>query len=638
MSTLSEQSESDRADVGMLQTKHRFNNHLFFAYVVGSLAAVVYLPTLVPQPAVYSASYIFGYNNRVGIVLVLALVAIAALWRKGRDIGFRSTGASKPVSLRLLCLSLAIVSLGCGLMYLFAGRLGGFGESSLQIDRVWLAAQNRRPYLDFEYLYGVANLYIPILFGHLFHFSLASAYYLYWAISWMSGTVFLFLAINLVDYPTPSKRSIFLVLFLGGLPSIMNMGANYTSLRFTLPIFSILVVYNLAKDERTARPTLAVLCSTLFTAILLLISPETAIAHAIACVYLFSLACGSWAISSSALLMFSILFWIAFRYHVLDGVIAFSGGSNSFPISFAPHILLFIAALYICASYLVYRHIPPGLSDNSIAVIAVSVPMVAAALQRCDPAHVFWNGEGIFLASFFYISTLPGAWKSYRLGFLIFVVLLPALTTALVFRQAYATAAYSMLGETDVSWCSRTLVLIGNTYSIGFTGRAGRAKWAATVAEAEARTRATRTIDFNALYPGWKGMFFAPLGYKPNGVGNYLSSQVEYGRYRGFDNANTKSAIQQKVEELKRHTADGLLLPAGFESMCEAHPDAQAAWIAWLFAFPYFGTPVHKESLSKPFCDHIEAAYRQEYPPTKQNFNYGLWVVKDSSRVMLSQK
>ena len=55
----------------------------FIPYVVIALAAIFYLPRLVPTAPSASDSYIFGYNNRIGILLLLFFVALGVILTRG---------------------------------------------------------------------------------------------------------------------------------------------------------------------------------------------------------------------------------------------------------------------------------------------------------------------------------------------------------------------------------------------------------------------------------------------------------------------------------------------------------------------------------------------------------------------------
>jgi hypothetical protein len=62
----------------------------FGIFVVLSFVAVFYLPYLVPVPPSASESYIFGYSNRLGVLLLLLLTSIGTIWTKGFNLAFVS--------------------------------------------------------------------------------------------------------------------------------------------------------------------------------------------------------------------------------------------------------------------------------------------------------------------------------------------------------------------------------------------------------------------------------------------------------------------------------------------------------------------------------------------------------------------
>jgi hypothetical protein len=135
-------------------------------------------------------------------------------------------------------------------------------------------------------------------------------------------------------------------------------------------------------------------------------------------------------------------------------------------------------------------------------------------------------------------------------------------------------------------------------------------------------------INLSRLYPSWPGTFLAPFGYRPNGIGTYLSSEIDYGHYEGFENANTAEAIETKLLEIRGHSEKALLLPLHFEAACPVNIAADRFVMSLLFAFPYYGRVVHTEGLRQPVCDYILSRYTMKYGPTLENFEYGLWVAK----------
>jgi hypothetical protein len=379
----------------------------------------------------------------------------------------------------------------------------------------------------------------------------------------------------------------------------------------------IQVVHRFLGDSYASRRVLAALLAIVFTAVLLLISPETAIAHAFACVCIFPICAPQRdrkfiATLAGLLLGLLAVFLTALKLHMLDTVMASGGGADSFPIAFAPHLLLFFAALFVCACA-VYQHFTKRrIQDNTIAQIAFSIPMIAAALGRCDPGHVVLNGLGVFLASMFYLSNYKTAWKLYRGAFVVFLILLPSLSCALLFLPSLAKCGFGVIGVSS----EESHVDGSPAYAI--PPHAG----------------APATVDLARIYAASRrvrpGAFLAPFGYKPNGLGSYLSNQVEYGHFEGLENANTVDAIQAKITEIGSPPEHALLLPDHFEDDCRVDVPVERTMLSLVFAFPYFGKAVHTESVRQPLCNYIRARYRLEEAPAPANFSYGLWIANAS--------
>ncbi len=194
---------------------------LISLYAVVSLAAILYVPYFFsPQPSA-SDSYVFGYNNRIGVVLLLLFSIAGAIWTKGCGLNLRSAAAAKNISFRTLWVCVGITLTGCIAMILYAGRFGGMLESSYEIDRVWLLSQGKAPYVDFEWPFGASLLYGPLWLSHLLHLGIPQACNLFWMLASVAGIGLLFAAVNMVDYPSEHKTAIFLLLyaaFQNGLP------------------------------------------------------------------------------------------------------------------------------------------------------------------------------------------------------------------------------------------------------------------------------------------------------------------------------------------------------------------------------------------------------------------------------------
>jgi hypothetical protein len=532
----------------------KISKRFFFIYIVFSLAVISYIPKLIPLPPTASVSYLFGYNNTAAIVLILILIAGGVVWTKGFNLNF--IAASQPETLSNVTLILALVAVlcGCGSMYLFAGRHGGFGESYYLIDRIFLLSKDKVPYRDFEFAYGPGLLYGPLILKYLLPLDISQSYYLFWLINWLLGTVLLFKSVNLVNYPTKAKEDIFLLLFLAAIFYLAWMGTNYALLRFSCPVLFVLVIQRLFKDCTLKAKVRAVLSCVAFAVILILISPEIAIAFAFAtvCICFFSRSEPALqrGITVSVLLVtLSVVFWSAGRLGILDTLLADGGGAINLPILIAPHILVYLAVLFVGACYIFRRLRDRRIDDNTFGLIAFSLPMVAPALGRCDPAHVLFNGLAIFLATMCYISNHTRAWQFYRIAFALFCFILPSLGQLLILSVAFGQVSVFNAQEKDLP----------------------------------------ARLDLNRLFPTWPGRFLAPFGYRPGGVATYQSSRIEYGRFEELIDVSTQQSVTKKVAELKAHPERALILPKSFEVDCQGDVDVQRLFITLAFLIPYRG-------------------------------------------------
>jgi hypothetical protein len=557
------------------------------------LGLIFYLPYFVPQKPTASASYLFGFNNRAAVVLLLVFSVGFAVWKKGYGIEFQPVGGETKVSRKVLAICLAIQMAGCLAMVSLVGALGGLFESAYEIDRIGLLGQGKLPYVDFEWPFGVSFVYGPLWLARVLHCGPAGGYYVFWIAASVGGVALLAAVINRLDYPTPRKTSIFVFFFVALLPAVVGMGVHYTWLRYMAPLYCILEVHRAGK---AGRGWLAAGLAVGFTAALLLLSPEMAIAHAFAsCVLLFprrsplSPAALPGTLYAVMLTGLAALLAAAYKMHMLDTLLSSGGGADSFPISFSAPALCFFAAVFVCMCALVVRWRTPAVNDNSVAVILLAVPLLAAALGRCDPGHMLGNGAGFFLAAFLFASPSARTWRMCRNAFAIGMMVLPSFT---FFRFTLA----------------------------GLSTAVARRRGAAAV-----RAR----IDFAAVYPGLDlrqvGVLDAPFGYKPNGYATYLSDAVDYGYYKGLENANTPAAVERKIDELARHPERDLLIPAPSAGLCAADARLERALITVLFFSPYLARVEHPRSVHEPLCEYIAVHYRLVRAGAPVNFEYELW-------------
>jgi hypothetical protein len=280
------------------------------------------------------------------------------------------------------------------------------------------------------------------------------------------------------------------------------------------------------------------------------------------------------------------------------------------------------------ACYVFRRLAGAGATDNTIALILYSIPMMAAALGRCDSGHVLANGEGILIATTFYLSNTRRVWRWYSAAFVLIFIAFPAAEVVWVDKPLFVRLGLDTLSEGNSnSPVSNALFRLGQRY-INIAVKPARQAQLERTLENARRGGVPPVIEFPAVYPGWHGGFLAPFGYRPNGIGTYFSSDIDFGYYDGLENALTEAAIARKVAEMKDHPHKALLLPDQFADLCRVNMDAERHQISMLMEFPYLAKAAHPDSIDAPLCGFILERYRQQDEAAAGNFGYAVWVAK----------
>jgi len=568
----------------------RSSKRWFIPYVLIALAAIFYLPRLVPSAPSAADSYLFGYNNKIGILLLLAFTAFGVVFTRGFNLHTKASPEYRPLPRWMLLVSLLLVAFGCAAMYVIAGRYHGFGESYYLIDRIALLDQGGAPYLDFEFVYGPAQLYGPLFLHKLLPLGIGDAYYLFWTLSYLLGAWFLFTCIDEIRFPSSAKPAIYFMLYAAGLFATIRMGTNYTFLRYALPLYLVVKLNTRFRDVRLARLLADVLLCGTFCSILVLSSPETAVAFGFAsgCIALFCRPIAfrqRFLIAALLLIVYGVVFAAALKLHVLDAMLADGGGAINFPIVPGLPMLVYFAAIFICACWLFRSFLNRTSDDPTLGLLFFSIPMIAAALGRCDPSHVFWNGLATFLASLLYMSLFRRAWPVYALAYLIFVFLLPNASEFYLFVPQVRAARY--LDK-----------------------------------HPQARPTETKIQEFLA---SWPGNYVAPFGFRPDGFGTYQSPRIEYGRFEDVINVSMPHSIKQKLSEMSANPDRALILPPNPEEYCRPIPLREKHYLQVLLLSPYIGNVAHTDSPRQEICRYINDHYHLTVEPSDETWSYGIW-------------
>jgi hypothetical protein len=353
-------------------------------------AVVFFLPYIFPVTPVVSISFLVGYNNRAAfLLLAFGSILVGILVRERFP---EAEPADRPLGLSSLFAALTI-ALACCASRLFpiSQHLIGL-EAAYAINRVQMLASGYRPYIDFEFAYGPAHLYMPILLSHLTHSSVVRGYYLWWIIQWIAGTAMVWGAIRLIDLPLPRRRLIFWLIFAIQLPGIINEGTAYTPTRTIGPAFLIVLVASLwrRQDKPILIAGIAILCVVLAFAI----SPEQGAAVfaglLVWFVLLATLSTNPFPPKATAIFTCGAVIVGIFCWHIgeFSTLKAFSAGGFAFPLLPSPTNIVILAAYVAAACIAVHSLLARGFDSVVVPLFLAGFALLPAALGRSDVGHL----------------------------------------------------------------------------------------------------------------------------------------------------------------------------------------------------------------------------------------------------------
>jgi hypothetical protein len=372
---------------------------------------VFILPWYVPvKGPVESESYTFGFSNLTAqLGVALTLLALFA-WRiltshfEERDEEMVSRFIIIPERSSLLVsatlLTCIVVTLSVIGWWWYMLPFGYFGECTYFLTRLDMMTLGEVPLHDFGYGYGLAMLWIPWLIQKVSFGLIAvdTAYLLTLLLFFAAGIL---AVAHILRFLNISDRArVFLLIFSTLATLNIMLGVMYTALRFIYPVWVVLVLFNSLRTLTTVKIWVLAWCLTLFG---LFVSPDSGLVTSVALLVGFSRlwqAGDSRAPKLLSSLFVALLLWLClFGLDYFNMIFSFGGGAGNFPIFPAPYIL----ALLLSACWVLPKIASAGWSGcGTIAPICMALLFalglyLPAALGRCDPGHVLFNGLGIFL-------------------------------------------------------------------------------------------------------------------------------------------------------------------------------------------------------------------------------------------------
>lgn len=367
------------------------------------------IPWFVPVRASRSLSYMQGFSNFALWVLVVGLLITPTI------LILRSRFAPMLIPNRVGVSAIRnesvdrVWSWGLGSYVAFSAfllilslNLAGYFDAEYFLVRAALVAAGKSPYADFEYAYGPLLLY-PLVglqsLGLPTGPSLAALVLLESAIGYLSIHVLLKWLME-----EKTARYMLACILVATTPALLIGGENYTFFRFATVAVIACAILRRVSGSRAALA--ALLTGPLF----LLgwsISPEIAVAVGAA----FGLMCavisgrpittGAFALASLAASLGASFTATPMVLESYLTMIEFAGGGKNLPAYPAVHIIFFIGSIFAASLYIATKQLRTHPVDWFLFIY--SILLIPAALGRCDPLHVVFNGFGFIILSSKYL-------------------------------------------------------------------------------------------------------------------------------------------------------------------------------------------------------------------------------------------
>jgi len=572
------------------------------------LAALFTVPYHFAVPHTISDSEIFGYNNRVAVLIVI----LGALWA---GIFFhepqKMDRGGKPLGLSTLWKALLIVLAFTGTISILTQHMDGVFESGYMIDRVKLAIAGHVAYRDFEFIYGPLLVYGPATLAWCFHLTARNACNFFWMLLALAGVLQLYSILRWTDFSAATQRRVFGLVFLLSLSPLLSNSTSYVLFRFLTPIYLAMAIARLVQKSETHASIL--LWSVPSVALATAVSPEAGMTFCLGIILYLLCFTRVWQ-RSAYLISFAVslagmsgVFWVAAKLGIYRTLLSMQGGAYNFPLMPTPHLLIFLVAVGIAATYVVTRF-RRGEATPLTALCCVALATLPAALGRCDLGHVLVDGLGIFICAFLVADA--SNWRTR--------LLLPA-TCLIYFVLPVLSAAFSILaiygseGLTHrlvhgsipqrhpqvLRWVSQLEIRIH-----------GREQGLKKVKALQGRLDTEDAINVPAIFHEPPAtVFLTPFPFYGDHTGPYHSASIDSGYFLGQTDVFTSADVTRIINWLASHPEDPLLVPEPIPDCTLTASEAEAE-IRQVFRYPYHHhASDENDDVLRPLCSFVQEHY-----------------------------
>jgi len=602
-----------------------------FATLLGGLLLVFLLPNFFPPPPASSESYVFGFNNRLCLLLFLGLVTAVAVvtWAGGlklsvceREASPTNDGPGKSLFFRVFAVAVVLAALFFWLTY----SVGGINDSTYFLDRIHLMERGMRPFQDFEFVYGSGPLYASLWLAHLFHISAKAGYYLIWLTSALLGIFFLWISIRWIDLPASGKGRVFLLTIIFMLELISVVTLNYSAMRYTLPLFAMTGLCRIDRGSARLTRVAVVAFAGLMAMVLLKSSPEEGLAYLVAvCAYLslrryFS----GRPFLPDVLALVAIaagLLWMAAREGTFATMKRVAAGAFNLPVYPGPVVLLGLLSVLAVVFYVVSGDIRERSQSNVMLLGIFGIGMLPAAMGRCDTIHVVGYLLGVVICAMLLSWRWLQTWRLTTVWFGLFVLVAPLITGLWYQPPTLSKALLNHLYADGPprGFVGKTVDRVAVKLAVAILGQ----KRGMEKMDALRSLEVPRSLDPHVVFPNASPIVSVPFEYLPNKLNNYQGPDIYEGFYMGTLNILTPAEAQRKLDELRMHPEMDLVVQNN--SYAPSEPDAGIrVQIKELLILPWVPKPKRTASSIPPYDSFIREHYEFVVEPSPATFGYGL--------------
>lgn len=533
-------------------------NRRFFlvTLIIVSLLCIFVIPYYVPlSEQSVSMSYDVGFNNKVGIILVGFWAMLFVGFGLYRVKSFKQYAPvvfsfTEKISSRVLYWVLGITIFSIVVLWMLVGRKTlGVLDAGYFIPHVYDLVFGKEIYVDFEYSYGPLLVYIPYWLYVLLPISVSDGYFLCLILLQAIGVYFLYLLFSALNISCKEKKVIFILFVIIVFP--YSLGLNYELFRFIFPLWGFFYLRKM--ERRTGCIWSYILMCVLLSFLILLTSPEFGIAFicTLLVYLLFSLFFSkNWYYILPALLIIAVFWGVLMALPgYLHFLFVFTSGGMNWPFIPCLTLIAFFISIFVISFFIGMQlhQIKDNLFILSFELLVFS--FIPAALGRCDPVHIIFNGMMVFVLSYVYIIFFCQKFKKVDLVVLILVC-------SMIFPyqiRMYIPAYITEIIKSHVDYMPH-FVLNKLESSIYFSNK---------ISELNENGIQNYSSDFAEIEN------ISMLSVNNNGIYVHLNKEKKFVDiyYRNLGLVGNRKSLERVLDDMKSKNIDYILLPPSWDDL-----------------------------------------------------------------------